>query len=173
MYADEKLYQGAIIRIGRVRTQPTRKRIRARIIQPATTEMTVLKYSKECIKCEKVHIECQADGYPLPTVSWSTADGKLLIAGTGHVNYTIPEVIELASYSCKAIQPYATESRMLIVGPVELTSPRIKNVNPITRDGKFVRLEWEPVEYADHYVIHLNINKSSLGMCCTTMVNSQ
>ena len=163
VYKDEKLYQGAVIRIGRVRTAPDEKRVRVQITQPAKTELTTLKYPSLCPNCEKINVTCAASGVPVPTVSWFNGDGNLLVVGSGSVNYTVPEVKDQIELTCSAKQMFQEEKRTLLINPIELSSPRIKNSNPQTIDGKTVKLEWEPVQHADHYVIHVEINKSVAG----------
>ena len=124
----------------------------------------------DCATCERTHIICRAEGYPLPTVAWTTADGTRLASNTGSVNYTIPEVSGTLSFNCTAKQPGATETHRLLVQPVELEAPRIVNTKPTTRDGKVVHLQWEPVKHADHYVIHINVSGLSGILIIITII---
>ena len=69
-------------------------------------------------------------------------------------------------FECQARQQSedVIANRSLEIRPLELASPSLVTENPMTTDGKTVYLQWQPVQHASSYVLHLKIDsKDSKG----------
>ena len=70
------------------------------------------------------------------------------------------------TFECQARQQSedVIANHSLEIRPLELASPSLVTEKPMTTDGKTVYLQWQPVQHASSYVLHLKIDsKDSKG----------